>query len=378
MKVMKVIKVIEIISDTNIGGAGVLLLNRLKYTDKQKYSTLVLIPRGSMLAPRLEKMGVEYREISGNADRSMDVRTVREYVSVFKEIKPDIINAHGCLSARIAAYLCGVPVKICTRHCVFPVGKTSKVRKKISGAFNSALSDKFIAVAYAAKENLIELGVDEDKIEVVINGAVALKRFTEDDKAQTRERLGISKESTVLGMCARLEKYKGHEWFFEVFRILLDSGVDVYAVFIGDGSQREYLVGLCRQYEIEKRVRFIGFVSDVSPYMNIVDINVNCSVGTETSSLALSEGMSLGIPSVVSSFGGNPYMVDHGVNGLVCVCYDSQKMAEYICDLINDRELYRRMSLAARKRFEDELNARAMTEKTNKLYDRLYEAYHRA
>lgn len=371
-------KIIEIISDTNIGGAGVLLLNRLKYTDGQKYSTLVLIPRGSMLAPRLEKMGVEYREISGNADRSMDVRTVRKYVRVFKEEKPDIINSHGCLSARIAAYLCGVPVKICTRHCVFPVEKTSKARKRIIGAFNSAISDKFIAVAHAARENLIELGVDEDKIEVVINGAVALKRFTDSERAKTRKELSISVESTVLGMCARLEKYKGHEWFFEAFRILLDSGVDAVAIFIGDGSQRKYLEGLCRQYGIEKRVRFIGFVSDVSPYMNIVDINVNCSVGTETSSLALSEGMSLGIPAVVSDFGGNPYMIAHGENGLVCECYDSRKMADYICDLINDSELYQRMSLAARERFEEELNARAMTEKTNKLYDRLYNAYCRA
>ncbi len=371
-------KIIEIISDTNIGGAGVLLLNRLKYTDIQKYDTLVLIPKRSMLAPRLENLGVGYREISGNANKSMDVRTVREYVSVFREIKPDIINAHGCLSARIAAWLCGVPVKICTRHCVFPVGKISFAQKKIMGALNSLLSDKFIAVAHAAKQNLIELGVYEEKIEVVINGAVSLRKASDSERAQTRKRLGISGESAVLGMCARLEKYKGHEWFFETFRILLDNGSDVNAILIGDGTQREYPEGLCKQYGIEERVHFIGFVSDVSPYMNIVDINVNCSVGTETSSLALSEGMSLGIPAVVSDFGGNPYMIAHGENGLVCECYDSRKMADYICDLINDSELYQRMSLAARERFADELNARAMTEKTNKLYDRLYNAYCRA
>lgn len=378
MSGIKAIKVIEIISDTNIGGAGVLLLNRLKYTDKQKYSTLVLLPSGSMLVPRLKYLGVRYREISGNADRSMDVRTVRKYVSVFKKIKPDIINAHGCISARIAAWLCCVPVKICTRHCVFPVGKISFARKKIMGALNSFLSDKFIAVAYAAKQNLIELGVNDSKIEVIINGADALRKIPDRERAQIRKKLGIHSGSTVLCMCARLEKYKGHEWFFEAFRILLDNGNDVYAILIGDGSQREYFEGLCVQYGIMERVRFIGFVSDVSPYMNIADINVNCSVGTETSSLALSEGMSLGIPAVVSNYGGNPYMIEHGVNGLVCECYDSRKMADHIFDLINDRELYRRMSLASRERFENELNAQEMTEKTNKLYDRLYDTYYRA
>ena len=338
----------------------------------------MLLPSGSMLVPRLKYLGVRYREISGNADVSMDIRTVRQYVSVFKETKPDIVNAHGCLSARIAACLCGVPVKICTRHCVFPVLKTSFARKKAVGTLNSLLSDKFVAVADAAKQNLIELGVDGSKIEVIINGADALRRISDGERTQVRKGLDIPSGSTVLCMCARLEKYKGHEWFFEAIRILLDNGNDVTAILLGDGSQRDYLEGLCVQYGIEKSVRFLGFVADVSLYMNIVDINVNCSVGTETSSLALSEGMSLGIPSVVSNYGGNPYMIAHGVNGLVCECYDSRKMADHIVDLINDRELYGRMSRAARERFENELNARSMTEKTNKLYDRLYDAYYRA
>ena len=112
--------------------------------------------------------------------------------------------------------------------------------------------------------------------------------------------------------------------------------------------------------------------------MNIVDINVNCSTGTETSSLALSEGMSLGIPSVVSDYGGNPYMVCHGINGFVCPQGEYLKMAEYIKLLIDDKKLYLNMSLEALRRFENELNAQAMTKETNRLYDVLYKAHHRA
>jgi glycosyltransferase involved in cell wall biosynthesis len=107
--------------------------------------------------------------------------------------------------------------------------------------------------------------------------------------------------------------------------------------------------------------------------MNIVDIGINCSTGTETSSLALSEGMSLGVVSVVSDYGGNPYMIEHGVNGLVCPQGDSAKMAGFIELLMDDKELYAQMSRNARARFERELNALSMTRKTNQLYDRLYE-----
>jgi glycosyltransferase involved in cell wall biosynthesis len=115
-------------------------------------------------------------------------------------------------------------------------------------------------------------------------------------------------------------------------------------------------------------------VSDVSPLMNISDLSINCSIGTETSSLALSEGMSLGLPAVVSDYGGNPYMIKHRVNGFVCKTGDSEKMAEYIVRLKNDRELYSKMSEKARERFENELNARSMTQKTNRLYDTLHES----
>ncbi len=40
--------------------------------------------------------------------------------------------------------------------------------------------------------------------------------------------------------------------------------------------------------------------------MNITDIQVNASYGTEATSLSLLEGMSLGIPAVVSDFEGIP------------------------------------------------------------------------
>ena len=40
--------------------------------------------------------------------------------------------------------------------------------------------------------------------------------------------------------------------------------------------------------------------------MSITDVQANASFGTEATSLALLEGMSLGIPAVVSDFGGNP------------------------------------------------------------------------
>ena len=64
------IRVLNIISDTNIGGAGRVVLNYLKYADRSRFETLVALPRGSLLKPLVEKAGVRAIEIDGIADRS--------------------------------------------------------------------------------------------------------------------------------------------------------------------------------------------------------------------------------------------------------------------------------------------------------------------
>ncbi|MBE6576741.1 MAG: glycosyltransferase [Ruminococcaceae bacterium] len=368
-------KIVEVISDTNIGGAGVLLVNRLKNTDLETYNTTVLLPRGSALAARLRDVSAEVIEIKCIGDKSFDVFAVFKYLRIIKRLAPDVINCHGALSARIAAKLCRVPVKICTRHCVFPPKYKNKLLVKIIGKINTALSDRFIAVAYAARQNLLELGVDKDKITVIINGAEQLKILDSAQKSAQRKSLDIATDEIVLIMNARLEAYKGHIWFFEAVKQLIDDGLPIKVLLLGEGSEKEHLLELCGGYCIDKYVIFAGFVDDVAPYMNIADININCSIGTETSSLALSEGMSLGLPAIVSDYGGNPYMVRNGENGYVCRAYDHNALAKCVKKLTYDKELYSKMSKAAVARFNEELNAVAMTKKTTALYDNLYVSY---
>lgn len=366
-------KIVEVISDTNIGGAGILLCNRLECTDLNKYPTVVFLPRNSRLIPRLERIGVKIVQIDSLGDRSWSVGDVKKYKIALKKIKPDIINCHGCLSARVAAKAVRIPVKICTRHCVFPVER----RERAFGIVNNWLSDVFIAVAHSAKQNLMELGIKEHKIHVIINGSKALGKVSEKGKNALKRQLGITDVSNVLVMCARLEKCKGHVCLLQAIRLLEDQGISCVAIFVGEGSEEETLKKACGELGIQKNVIFVGFADDVSPYMSIADININCSVGTETSSLALSEGMSLGLPAVVSDYGGNPYMVRDGVNGYVYRMGDAVELAERIKKLIYDKETYTKMRDEALKRFDEELNCAAMTKKTNRLYDKLLGECHR-
>jgi hypothetical protein len=104
------IRVLNIISDTNIGGAGRVLLNYLRYTDRNRFETLVALPRGSLLKPPLEEAGGRVLEVDGIADRSFDRGDIAVLRKLIRQEKPDLVHTHGCFSGRIAARREGVPV----------------------------------------------------------------------------------------------------------------------------------------------------------------------------------------------------------------------------------------------------------------------------
>ena len=114
------IRVLNVISDTNIGGAGRVILNYLRFADKSKFETLAAIPRGSLLKEPLEQAGAKVLEVDGMADRSYNRDDVKLLQKVIRSVKPDLVHTHGALSGRIAAKRCHVPV-IYSRHSAFPV-----------------------------------------------------------------------------------------------------------------------------------------------------------------------------------------------------------------------------------------------------------------
>ena len=366
------IKVIEAISDTNIGGAGMLLLSRLEESDRTCFDTTVILPRGSKLCERLRDMGIKYKEIDGCADSSFDLGAISDLYREIKRISPHILNSHACLSARIAGRLARVPAIIQTRHSSFPVSKIYDYRpaRAIVGFVSRILSDKTIAVAHVVKSDLCKMGIRGKDIAVIINGARRLHRLSLEDRIKLREKLGILKNSRIVGICARLEKCKDHQTFLRAARLILESGRDYCFLIVGEGSERKNLEGLSKKLGIADRVIFAGFCENVAEYMSIFDVNVNCSVGTETSSLALSEGMSLSLPAVASDYGGNPYMIQNGVNGFLYPQRDAVSLAKRIIELENEN-LYATFSKNAYERFLSELNCARMTRLTEELYKKL-------
>lgn len=362
-------KIIEVSSDTNIGGAGKCLLTLLENFDRDKFEIKVILPKNSLLKPHIDKLGTEVIEVDGIADKSLDFGAVKELKAIFKREKPDLVHTHASMSARIAAKQAGVKT-VYTRHSVFPPSKkiSKGLGKKINGFINNRLADGIIAVAEAAKENLTDTGIDERKITVILNGVDGLKKADEAEREKIRERFGVKNGEKIVSIVARLEDIKGHTYFIEAADKILKAEKNVKFFIAGTGSYENTLKEKAKSLNLCDDVIFTGFIDDVDKLMAVTDIQVNASYGTEATSLALLEGMSIGVPAVVSDFGGNPGVIKDGVNGFVVPKQNSDALADGILKLLNDEKLYAEMSEGAVEIFEKTFTAKAMTKNTEDLY----------
>ncbi len=361
---MSKIKVVNIISDTNIGGAGKCIITFAENYDKEKFDLTVVIPKGSKLGPELSERGAKVVEAEGIADKSMSLSGVFAQRKLFKSLDCDIVHCHGALSARIAARLAGVRGIVYTRHCVYepsafmksPVGKL--INKSVSAMF----SDKIIAVAQAAADNLTDVGINKNRISVILNGIKPFTPLTEEEKKQARERFGVAEGEKVVSLVARLEPVKGHKDFIEAAQILKGEGIKFIAA--GGGS-------LENELKDNEDVYFTGFISDANKLIGITDVSVNASFGTEATSIALLEGMSLGIPAVVTNYGGNPGVIQDGVNGFLTETHNGKQLAEKIRLVLSDETLYQKLSDGAFRCFEEKFTAENVSRQIENVYEEL-------
>lgn len=363
------IKILNIISDTNIGGAGRVLINYMKYCDKSRFKVYVALPKGSELITPLRELGAGIYEIDGMIDKSLDFSAIRKLKKVIRNIAPDIVHTHGSMSGRIAGRECGCRV-IYTRHSAFPVKSYIKKGpgRLLNKIINEYYADRIIAVSPAAAENLTDGGISEKLIDVMMNGVEPVARRTDDEYTALRERYNIADDDFVIGILARIEDYKGHTDILDAVKRISDSGRHIKLIIAGTGGYEEEVRRKASELGVKDNVIFAGFIKDVSDVLSILDVQINASWGTETSSLSVLEGFSMGLPAIVSDYGGNPCLVDDGVNGFLFPKRNAEFLADKLLLVMDDRKLLAEMGKNARKIYLERFTGQSFAARIEEIY----------
>ena len=295
-------------------------------------------------------------ELSGIADRSFSPLAIGRLTRLMREIAPDAVHTHASVSARLAARRARLAC-IMTRHCsdMPPAWHALMPKKRLSRSVCAA-----IATDEKAKLALLKSGVADEKITVVRNGANPLREVAADERAALQKRLGIPDGAFVVGIFARLEAVKDHATVIEAARLC--EGEGVYFLIVGAGSLEATL-----KKNAPRCVRFCGFADDIAPYMALCRANINASRGTETSNLAIIEGMSAGVVPVVSDYGSNPALAKDC--GLVFEVGNAVALRDALLRLKNDQNLAASLSAAAKDAFLREYSAERFARQIDEIYE---------
>lgn len=368
-------KVLHVITDTNIGGAGRYLLYLLSQPAFEPHVVIVACPDGE-LQKRLDAAGICRIPISGR-DISHSLRLTREILRLVREEDPDVIHTHGCLSGRIAGRVARIPV-VYTKHGqvrphlapgVAPP-PTNPIRKLINRLATEALADRIVAVSAGVQRELVESGVKASMIATICNG-IDLAAYSPKSKTGSRRKSASQQKPGVLvGTVARLHSSKALDVFLDAARLVLAAEPSARFVIGGTGPEEERLKAKVRDLRMEPYVKMPGFVADVPEFLSKLDIYV-LSSDHEGIGLAVLEAMAAGLPVVATAVGGVPEAVLDGVNGILIPPRQPKALAHAIVRLVVDPDMARTMGIAGRARAEELFDARVMAEKTVNVYRRL-------
>ena len=355
-------RILHILTDTNIGGAGMYLLALLKSHDKSNFYIEVVLPIGSRLTPAIKALDVPVIEIPHIQEQSFSIKGVSTLYKLLGERKPDLVHTHASFSGRIASRLRGIPV-IYSRHYCVP---KPALKHKIFGFANNFFNDGIIATSPEVAAGMIATGTKANRITTIYNGVPPLRHLSQEEKSAIRARYGIPDSAFVVSQVARLDPVKGHDHTLNASK-LLSQDPDIVILLAGDGPLEMHL---SKRIETEsiKNVIMTGFIPEIEEIFNITDLQV-CASYTETSSLVLLEGMSLGIPAVATDVGGNPLVVLHKERGLLVPYGDEAALAEAILTIKNDSALYQQLSEGAELGYNSQFRAENMTRQVEDLYN---------
>ncbi len=211
-------------------------------------------------------------------------------------------------------------------------------------------SDGVTAVSeYLRNETLEQFRVTKD-IRVIPN-FVDTSRFRRQHKQHFKDVLCPDGEKVIV----HVSNFRPVKRACEVVRIfahLLDRGLPLKLILVGDGPDRIPAEVLARELGAYQHCRFLGKQDPVEEILSIADLFLMPS-GSESFGLAALEAMACGVPVLTSSVGGLPELNIDGETGFLCDLDDNEAFVDRAAAILSDDDLHDRMSAAARARAVD-------------------------
>jgi glycosyltransferase involved in cell wall biosynthesis len=215
-----------------------------------------------------------------------------------------------------------------------------------------------------------ELNIDSDAIFHVPVG-VDLEKFNPSISGERVRRLYNISNPLILYL-GQLHGGQYVELFIQSAKIILDKGIKVDFMIVGDGARAAELRQKAKDLKLDTKIIFTGAVDseEVPEYIASCDVAVACFEDNEVtrckSPLKIVEYLASGKPVVASRVGEVERMI--GDAGMLVEAGKAEPLADAIIALLFSRELSINLGIKARQRAEKIYNWKASTETLLRAY----------
>lgn len=305
---------------------------------------------------------------------------IRAFVQIIRQNKIDLVHTHNNLRVArpeiIAAWLTNVP---CILH------NHGYLELTYFDHIFSRFVDSFIYISQDVSEYHMSQGKPLTKGKVIHNGIDISAFKQQDDTTLYRSEFNINSDDILVGLVGRIVWWKGHDYFVKALAEVVKQIPNVKGLIIGEFRENsdtnqniEYnnrLHSLIKSLNLENRIIFTGFRSDVPSIMHAMDVIVHASTTPEPFGLVIVEGMAAGKPVIAAAAGGVLDIIEDGVNGLLVPIKDSDAMAEAMLYIISNPDKAIQMGLAARRHVVQKFTIQHQVTSVQNLYDSLLVAH---
>jgi len=359
------VKVCHIMSGDLWAGAEVMAFHLLKGLKKYKDLELsaILLNEGK-LAEEIRELSIPVEVVDENKMSFFQI-----FLSIRKAFNgklPDIIHSHR-YKENILAYLLSKTKKdvklIGTQHGMLEAyGGSRSLKNRFVSKLNflvlSRCFQNVVAVSRDIQMSFVnQYGFSKDKVKVIHNG------INISENVHSRK----EKDTFVIGSSGRFFPVKDYPLMVEVAKEVSKITSNIRFELAGDGPEWSKIRGLIKKCGMDGRFILRGFLSDISPFYQGLDVYLNTSFH-EGIPISVLEAMAYGIPVIASKVGGLIEILGDGVQGFLIEGRNPRDFAERCIALYENDSLRREMGLAAREKVMKEFSVDHMAQQYYCLY----------
>lgn len=311
----------------------------------------------------LERVNIQpiYVEATTFAQRCCRLRTL------FRKRRYDVVHGFK-MAAEVYAAVAGTWARVPYRFGSFRSIYDLSFRYRLLHYVVDKFLDGWIVNSKAGADTMAQsTRIAARKIQVLPNGVYDEMFATPMPANKAKARLGLSDDSIVVTMVARLEPGKNHRLLIQAAKEVVGQTPHVVFLVVGKGSLQNELVAVAAREGLADKLLFLGHRSDVAEILAATDISV-LTTDYEGLPNAIVESMAAGKAILCTKYQGSEQILIHESNALVSPCGQAGAFAQQLLRLIRDQSLRTRLANNARQYAETHFSAETMARNLQAIY----------